>query len=86
MSINEIASDTFNTMLLQQNTSLRPVDRSHVRVQNGETSRSDEVPVTSAARRALERGRSVPRQRPIERRGHRHSDAKSRCLPRYAQR
>jgi hypothetical protein len=32
-----------------------PFDRSHVSAQNGATSRSDEVPVTSAARRALKR-------------------------------
>jgi transcription elongation factor GreA len=55
MARKQIAGDTFNTMLLQENTSLRPVDRSHVGVQNDATSRSDEVPVTSAARRALER-------------------------------
>jgi transcription elongation factor GreA len=55
MATKETASDTFNTMLLQESTSLRPADRSHVSMQNGATSRSDEVPVTSAARRALER-------------------------------
>jgi transcription elongation factor GreA len=43
------------TTLLQESTSLRPVDRPHVIAQHGATSRSDEVPVTSAARRALER-------------------------------
>lgn len=55
MAREKIASDTFNTMLLQESTSHRPVDRSHVGAQNGATSRSDVVPVTSAARRALER-------------------------------
>ncbi|HET6864408.1 MAG TPA: GreA/GreB family elongation factor [Solirubrobacteraceae bacterium] len=42
-------------MLLQENKSLRPVDRPHVSAQNGATSRFDEVPVTAAARHALER-------------------------------
>lgn len=55
MAGKKIASDTFSTMLLQENKSLRPVDRPHVSAQNGATSRFDEVPVTAAARHALER-------------------------------
>ena len=50
-----IASDTVNTMLLQANTSFQTVDRRSVGSENGATSRPDEVPVTVAARRALER-------------------------------
>ena len=50
-----IASDTVHTMLLQANTSFQTVDRRSVGSENGATSRSDEVPVTVAARRALER-------------------------------
>jgi transcription elongation factor GreA len=50
-----IASDTVNTMLLQANTSFQAGDRRSVGSENGATSRSDEVPVTVAARRALER-------------------------------
>lgn len=55
MANNTMASDTFNTMLRQENTSLRLVEGGQVSAQNGVASRSDEVPVTSAARRALER-------------------------------
>jgi transcription elongation factor GreA len=50
-----IASDTVITMLLQANTSFQTADRRSVGSENGATSRSDEVPVTVAARRALER-------------------------------
>jgi transcription elongation factor GreA len=49
-----IAGDTVNTMLLQANTS-QTEDRRSVGSENGATLRSDEVPVTVAARRALER-------------------------------
>ncbi|MGN6871571.1 MAG: GreA/GreB family elongation factor [Solirubrobacteraceae bacterium] len=55
MAMQPIASDTFNIMLLQENKAVRPVDRPHVSAQNGATAKSDEVPVTAAARRALER-------------------------------
>ncbi len=56
MAGKRIASDTYSTMLLQEkNKSLRPVDRPHLSAQNGAISRSDEVPVTAAARHALER-------------------------------
>lgn len=55
MAREKIASDTFYTMLLQESTSHRSVDRPRVDAQNGATRRSDVVPVTSAARRALER-------------------------------
>jgi transcription elongation factor GreA len=50
-----LASDTVNTMLLQANTSFQTADRRSVGSENGATSRSDEVPVTVAARRTLER-------------------------------
>jgi transcription elongation factor GreA len=41
-------------MLLQETSSLQPVDRRHVTSQNGATTRFDGVPVTAAARHALE--------------------------------
>jgi transcription elongation factor GreA len=42
-------------MLLQENKPLRTLERSRVGSRNGATSRLDEVPLTAAARQALER-------------------------------
>jgi transcription elongation factor GreA len=50
-----IASNTVITMLLQANTSFETEDRPSVGAETVATSRSDEVPVTVAAREALER-------------------------------
>lgn len=48
-------SDTLNTMLLQENNSVRFHETGHVRSGWDDQRRADQVPVTAAARRALER-------------------------------
>lgn len=55
MARPNIASDTSHTMLLQENKSIRTVESPQVSAQNGATARPHEVPVTAAARHALER-------------------------------
>jgi transcription elongation factor GreA len=55
MATKSIPSDTMTTMLLQERNSLRPVNSRALRPATGAISTSDEVLVTAAARRALER-------------------------------
>lgn len=55
MVTEAIASDTLNTMLLQERNPRRPAERRIIDSANGVPSRSHDVPVTAAARQALER-------------------------------
>lgn len=54
MAMKTIARDTLTTMLLKEKNSPRSVHGRAVTAATGATSRSDEIPVTAAARQALE--------------------------------
>jgi transcription elongation factor GreA len=62
MTSQALTGDTLTTMLVQENNSLRSDDRRAASSLNGATSRFEEVPVTVAARRGLERDLAGLRQ------------------------